>query len=73
MVFTQGMKPKMDLVQRELQGVKPLTQCCCGCSLTFGVALILLAYLATCCDESQKIPFRSPGKSQQKHVLIMKT
>lgn len=42
----EGMKPKMDLVQRELQGVKPLTQCCCGCSLTFGVALILLAYLA---------------------------
>eukprot|EP00435_Cladocopium_sp_Y103_P006583 s1683_g2.t1 len=41
----EGMKPKMDLVQRELQGVKPLTQCGCGCSLTFGVALILLTYL----------------------------
>eukprot|EP00438_Fugacium_kawagutii_P012929 Skav226152 [mRNA] locus=scaffold1065:381591:387052:- [translate_table: standard] len=37
--------PKVDLVQRELQQMKPLTQVCCGCSLNFGVTLILLAYL----------------------------
>eukprot|EP00913_Durusdinium_trenchii_P000178 g161.t1 len=40
------MKPKEDLVQKELENLKPLTQVCCGCSLSFGVALILLAYLA---------------------------
>ncbi|CAK9066712.1 cAMP-dependent protein kinase type I-alpha regulatory subunit, partial [Durusdinium trenchii] len=44
--FIVAMKPKEDLVQKELENLKPLTQVCCGCSLSFGVALILLAYLA---------------------------
>ncbi|CAJ1430987.1 unnamed protein product, partial [Effrenium voratum] len=38
--------PKKDLVQKELESLKPLTQCGCGCSLNFGVALILCCYLA---------------------------
>eukprot|EP00434_Breviolum_minutum_P022658 symbB.v1.2.019995.t1/scaffold1657.1/size107422/4 len=37
---------KPNLVEREIQNSKPLTQLCCGCSLRFGVGLILLAYLA---------------------------